>query len=87
MEWQMAAAAFGGIVGQIFKSFKNVPTIWPQLAMLAAGTFVFVAFNPPKEDGWGLLRYAIVALISGASVNGVASLTGTTIPALKTDSR
>ena len=87
MEWQMAAAALGGIVGQFFKSFKNIPNVWPQVAMLATGTFVYVAFNPPKEDGWALVRYVIVALISGSSVNGVASLTGSAIPALKTDSR
>jgi hypothetical protein len=49
--------------------------------------FVYVAFNPPTVGGWALVRYIIVALISGASVNGVASLTGSAVPAIKTDSR
>ena len=87
MEWQAAAAVIGGIIGQFFKSYQNIPTIWPQLVMLLTGTVVYVAFNPPKADGWALVQYLIVALVSGASVNGFASLTGTAISSLKTDSK
>lgn len=87
MDWQMAAAALGGLIGQFLKSFQNIPTWIPQVLMLLAGTIVYVAFNPPKADGWAFVQYVIVALISGASVNGVASLAGTAVPALKTDSK
>lgn len=87
MDWQMAAAAVGGLIGQFLKSFQNIPNWVPQILMLVVGTVVYVAFNPPKVEGWELVQYVIVALISGASVNGVASLAGTAVPALKTDSK
>lgn len=87
MEWQAAAATLAAIVGQFLKSLKNLPTWVPQVLMLIVGFTVFVAYNPPHTaDGWGLVRYLIGAVISGASVNGVASLLGLA-PALKTDSR
>lgn len=83
MEWQATAAALGGLIGQFFKAQPNIATWKPQVVMLVVGTFVYVAFNPPLEDGWAFLRYAIQAVLAGASVNGVASLIGLS-PALKT---
>jgi hypothetical protein len=87
MEWQAAAVALGALVGQFIKSLSNVPTWVPQVLMLMCGVTVYVAYNPPKVDGWAFVQYLIVALISGASVNGVASIAGSAVPALKTDSR
>lgn len=86
MTWQVVAAALGGFVGQVFKAAKNVPTWLPQLGMWLLGFVVYVAFNPPKEDGWALGQYLLLAAVSALSVNGMASVVGTH-PALKTDSK
>lgn len=87
MEWQVVAITLGGLVGQGFKSLKNVPTWLPQCAMLLAGTVAYVAYHPPGPgDALAFLRYLLEAVISGAAVNGVASVVGLH-PSLKTDSR
>ena len=83
MEWQVAAAAIGGLVGQFFKAQPHVPTWIPQVIMLVAGTAVFVIFNPPTVSGWELAQYVVQAILAGSSVNGAASLIGLH-PALKT---
>ena len=86
MDWQVVSVAVAGIVGQYFKTWKNLPTWVPQTALLVIGFCSYVAYNPPKEDGWALVRYLLEALVAGASANGIASIVGLH-PALKTDSR
>lgn len=77
MTWQAAAAVLVGLFGQLFKAQVWVKNWIPQVIMLAIGTFTYVAFNPPTKDGFSeLAQYAILAITSGASVNGVASLIG-----------
>jgi hypothetical protein len=85
MTWQVATAAIGGLIGQFFKAQVNVKNWIPQVLMLVSGLVCYLAFNPPgpKDFGWGLLRYFIVALVAAASVNGTASLIGQFTPALK----
>ena len=90
LQWQMIATALGlaaaSFVGQLAKSYKQIPTAAPQFAMWIVGVVIYLAWNPPKRDGWLLVQDLLVAAFSALSVNGGASMIGLH-PSMATDSK
>ena len=78
-----------GALGQYAKSHTSYPNWLAQGAMLGLGFLLYWGNNhgPVTHDFAGITDWIEAALLSSASIPGVASIIGSTFPQLKTDSK